>query len=284
MTPMPAAAWNLRYAPHIGRPDPATPFFAQSAASRDPVDQIAYIAELGFAGVLDNYCLQRSPDEQRRIGRALEKKGLEMSSFVLRADPVAAAAFWGLESAIETLEGRVALAIEAARRVNGRRIVVTSPCDPTRPRAWQMAGMVKTLRQLVPMLEKAGIQLCIESVNAPRMPDRLLHHIGDAYLVATGADSDAVRIVYDVVHVQVMDGDLIANVDRYFDKIASFQLAELSRNEPGSGGEINWVGLLGHIRKRGFRGLLDLEHGCEFPGKAGEQKALERLRAIDAQL
>jgi hydroxypyruvate isomerase len=276
--------WKLRYAPHIGRPDPATPFFRESAASRDPVDQIAYIAELGFAGVLDGYYLQRSEDEQRRIGKALEARGLEMSCFALRADPSAAEILWGADSAAAELERPLRRALEAAKRVNGRRIVVSSPCDPKLPRAYQMAGMVKTLRQLAPIVEKAGVSLCIEHVNAPRLPDRLLQHIHDAYLVATGADSEAIKIVYDVVHVQVMDGDLIANVDRYLDKIAVFQLAEIARTEPGSGGEINFVALLRHIWKRGFRGLLDLEHGCEFPGKAGEQKALDRLRRIDAEL
>src|SRR5438105_10839221 len=104
MTPKEGTAWKLRYAPHIGRPDPATPFFLESAPSRDPVDQIAYIAELGFAGVLDSYHLRRPLDEQRRIGKALEAKGLEMSCFALRADSKVAQVLWGSESAADALE------------------------------------------------------------------------------------------------------------------------------------------------------------------------------------
>jgi hydroxypyruvate isomerase len=281
---MTKTAWNLRYAPHIGFRDLATPQFLESVGSANPVDQIAYIAELGFAGVLDNHYLTRTADEQQRIGKALEKHGLEMSCFALRGDPIAASTLWGSESAAEVLEGCVKRAIEAAKRANGRWIIVSSPRDFKIPRAYEMAGMVRTLRRLAPIAEKAGVHLCIEHVNAPRLPDRLLQHVADAYLIATAADSDAVKIAYDVVHVQIMDGNLIENIDRCLDKIAVFQLAEISRTEPGSGGEINFVGLLSHIRKRGFRGLLDLEHDCQLPGKAGEQKALERLRQIDAQI
>jgi hydroxypyruvate isomerase len=283
---MPKTEWKLRFAPHLGFRDRTKPLFVESAGSSDPVDQIAYAAGLGFAGVFDAQLVLRPVEEQERIGRALEKHGLEMGCFVLRPDPEGLAVGWGADSAElrETLDRNLGRALEAARRVNGRYISFSSRRDLGVVRAFEYAGMIKNLRRLAPVAEKAGVNLCIEHVNAPRLPDRLLQHVADSYMVACAAGSDAVKIVFDTVHVQMMDGSLIDNADRCLDKIASFQLADVpGRLEPGTG-EINFVALLRHIRRRGFNGLMELEYLTELPGKAGEELALERLRAINAQL
>lgn len=276
--------WKLRYAPHTGFRDPALPLFLESAASADPVEQIAYIASLGFAGIEDNHLMQRPVEVQERIGGALARHGLEMGCFVI---PSAAGQLcWGAEDAAtrEALELHLRAAIETARRVNGRLIVVGSERDLRLPLAVELSGMIENLKRLAPIAENAGVTLCLEHVNAPRLPNRLLQHVADSDLVARAVGSPAVKIVFDFVHVQIMDGNIIENIDRCWDRIAVFQLADVpGRCEPGTG-EINFVNVLRHVRERGFQGLLELEHITELPGKAGEQLALERLRQIDEQL
>jgi hydroxypyruvate isomerase len=277
-------AWKLRFAPHTGFRDPAQPLFLESVGSADPVAQIDYIAELGFAGIEDNNLLLRPVETQTRIGDALTRHGLEMGCFTLT--PEARAICWGSESADirEALERHVRLAIEGARRVNGRNLVLTPARDPKVPLAYELAGLTENLKRLAPLAEKAGIVLCLEHVNAPRIPDRLLQHITESYSVARAVGSPAVRIVFDFVHTQIMDGNLINHIDQCWDTIAVFQLGDVPvRNEPGTG-EINYVNVLRHVKKRGFQGLLELEHVCERPGKEGEQLALARLREINAAL
>lgn len=277
--------WKLRYAPHLGFRDPAQPMFLDTVGSADPVAQIDYIASCGFAGVEDNGLMKRPVDVQEAIGRALAKHGLEMGCLLLQSQ-TPAGHFWGssdpgMQADIDTSLNQ---AIEAAKRVNGRLVCVASMRDLRVPLSYELAGMVKNLRRVAPVAEKAGLVLCLEHINAPRLPDRLLQHVADSYLMACAADSDAVKIIYDTVHVQVQDGNLIENMDRCWDRIGVFQLADHpGRNEPGTG-EINFVHLLRHIYKRGYRGLLELEHTCEAPGKDGEQQAIARLRAIDSQV
>ena len=49
---------------------------------------------------------------------------------------------------------------------------MSSVRDFTLPRAYEMAGMVRTLRRIAPLAEKAGVTLCIETINTQRGPDR----------------------------------------------------------------------------------------------------------------
>lgn len=277
--------WTLRYAPHLGFRDPAQPLFLETVGSPDPIAQIEYIAACGFAGIEDNGLMKRPVEVQAAIGEALAKHGLEMGCLLLQAQ-TPAGHFWGSDDPgmRADIDASLRQAIETARRVDGRLLCVASMRDFRVPLSYELAGMVKNLRRVAPVAEKAGVTLCLEHINAPRLPDRLLQHVSDSYLVACAADSDAVKIIYDTVHVQVQDGNLVENMDRCWDKIGVFQLADYpGRNEPGTG-EINFVHLLRHVHRKGYRGLLELEHTCEAPGKAGEQQALARLRAIDSQI
>jgi hydroxypyruvate isomerase len=65
--------WTMRYAPHIGLTSPDTPLFRHMIGSADPVEQIRFIADQGFARVEDNFLKLRPAAEQERIGRALER-------------------------------------------------------------------------------------------------------------------------------------------------------------------------------------------------------------------
>jgi hypothetical protein len=80
-TDAPRRDWKLRYAAHLGLVAPDAPLFRCSARSAGVDDQIAWLADIGFAGVQDNFLKLRSRDEQLRIARALERHGLAMGSF-----------------------------------------------------------------------------------------------------------------------------------------------------------------------------------------------------------
>lgn len=106
----------------------------------------------------------------------------------------------------------------------------------------------------------------------------------DGYQVAKAVGSPAVRLVFDVYHIQAMDGDIINNLDRLWDMISIIQVADNpGRLELGTG-ELKWPNILRHIKNRGYTGLIELEHTLSQPGRTGEDKVLQDLRKIDAQI
>ena len=91
-----------------------------------------------------------------------------------------------------------------------------------------------------------------------------------------------VLLIFDTAHIQAMDGNLIAHLEATWDAIAIVQLADTpGRLEPGTG-EVDFAGVLGVLKRRGFRGLVELEFGWSKPGRDAEQEGLERLRRLDA--
>jgi len=277
-----ARTWKLRYAPHLAYPNLQHPLFVESAGSADPVDQIKFFADLGFAGIEDNYLNLRPVAEQARIGRALERHGMEMGCFVNMVEP-RNPPLWGARDRATRarLLRELRRTIDTARRVGGRFLTTSAGRDPRVPLALELAGMAENLRELVPVAEKAGVIICLESTSETRVPGRLLHHVLDAYGVVKAVDSPAVRLVFDVFHVQVMDGDVLNNLARTWDGIATLQIGDNpGRAEPGTG-ELNYPNILRFIHKRGYRGLVGLEHLLSRPGLAGERQALELLRGID---
>ena len=70
-------------------------------------------------------------------------------------------------------------------------------------------------------------------------------------------------------------------MDYAYDEIAYFQLEDTpGRMEPTTG-EINFWNVLQHLRNKGYREFITLEHGTSLPGKEGELATLKAYKAID---
>ena len=140
--------WTLRYASHLGYRSPDSPLFRESVGSLDLVAHIRFAAELGFAGVQDAWVASRSAEEQRTLGKAMEQHGLKaVVSFTPRAKRS------GSHSGRQADPPRVrasplelTTAIEAARHIHARYLVVLSGALPNVPASLQFAAMVENLR------------------------------------------------------------------------------------------------------------------------------------------
>jgi hydroxypyruvate isomerase len=282
---MSGQGWKMRYASHLGLRSAKDPTFANSAGSADPIEQIRYAASVGFGGVEDNSAKTRTPEMQERMGAELARLGLEMGCFVNNPtrwnQPL-----WGRsdDEARGLLADDIDASIETAKRLNGRVATVVSGRDPAIPLAFQLANMVENLKRFGDVAARAGLTLAVETVDNERWPGMLLNHIADAYAVVRAVDNPAVMLLFDVGHVQAMDGQILDNLARTWDRIAVIQAADIpSRFELGSG-ELNWTNILRFIRDRGYTGLVELEHVNSTPGTDGERIMMDRLRAIDASI
>lgn len=274
--------WKLRFALPLGFPKVDRPHFLETLGTADPVEQIRYMAELGFAGVQDNLLKSRPTDEQTRIGDALAKHGLEMGCF-LNSRNDASDRRWVVDSAENSaaIMAEIEESIETAKRVNGHNIVLSPRRDLNALTGYQFSAFIDNLRRVVERLDKAGLTLCLEHVNELRLPGLLLRHYADSLAVVKSVNSPAVKVVYDTMHVQAMDGNLITHLERSIADIGVVQIADVpGRFEPGTG-EINFVNLFRRIRALGYRGLVEMEHYYSVPGKAGEEAALQALRDIN---
>ena len=169
------------------------------------------------------------------------------------------------ERGIAALPGRqaefrdgVERAIEYAKAVACPRLNCLAGLAPQEPRHFDT--LVENVRYAARRLGEVGIQLVIEAINTRSVPGFYLSGSAQAIDILNAAGEGNAFLQYDFFHMQIMEGDLAATVERLLPRIGHIQLADVpGRNEPGSG-EINFDFLLGHLDRIGYAGWV----GCEY--------------------
>lgn len=109
-------------------------------------------------------------------------------------------------------------------------------------------------------LKKHGIKLLVEPCNRFDIPGFALNTSAEALDVIAETGSDNLFLQYDIYHMQRMEGELAATIERNIGKIAHIQLADNpGRHEPGTG-EINFPFLFERLDALGYAGWI----GCEY--------------------
>jgi hydroxypyruvate isomerase len=130
--------------------------------------------------------------------------------------------------------------------------------------------------------EPAGLVMVLEPLNWwANHPGLFLTKIPQAYLICKAVDSPSCKILDDLYHQQISEGNLIPNMDKAWDEIPYFQIGDNpGRKEPGTG-EINYRNVFKHIHDKGFTGILGMEHGNSIPGEAGEWAVIKAYQEAD---
>ena len=129
--------------------------------------------------------------------------------------------------------------------------------------AVKLACLFDALKEAALLAEEADVQLNLEGLNVH------VDHVGNflkdtrtAAELCALVGSDRLRILYDVYHMQIDEGNLIPNIRKYAGYIGHVHIADVpGRHEPGTG-EINYVNVLRALKATGYKGVV----GCElFP-------------------
>ena len=113
-------------------------------------------------------------------------------------------------------------------------------------------------------------------------PGLFLTTIPQSYMICKAVNHPSCRIVNDLYHQQITEGNLIPNIDMAWEYIATFHLGDNpGRREPTTG-EINFLNIFRHIHQKGYDGVLCMEHGKSKPGIEGEKAVIEAYRKMDA--
>ena len=267
--------FKLKYAPSFG-------MFRQSAG-RDEIDQLKFMSDQGFSAMFDNGIMGKPNDLQQKIATEMERLDMTLGPFVLYAD-FGKKSFVTRDKAIrEMLINKMKEGIECAKRVNAKwALVVPGRFDEGLEWDYQTANVIENLKYCAEVCEPSGLVIVIEPLNAWRdHPGLFLTKIPQAYQICRAVGSPSCKIINDLYHQQITEGNLIPNIDMAWDEIASFHLGDNpGRREPTTG-EINYKNIFKHIRKKGYQGVLCMEHGKSKQGQEGEMAVIEAYRACD---
>lgn len=161
---------------------------------------------------------------------------------------------------------------EAALRFETKKIVVLSGFKvPGMTRAAQHASMVEGLKRAHDIVSKLGVTMIVEVINTlakiePLNPkgdnhaNYFLDRSPEAFEMVREVGSPCFQILYDLYHVQIMEGNLIETIRANVANIGHIHVADVpGRHEPGTG-EINFAQVFRAIHESGYKGYIGMEY------------------------
>ena len=267
--------FSLDYAPHFG--------MFEEHGGGDVIGELQFMADQGFRSLEDNGMSGRSEREQRAIAAEMTRLGMRMGVFVAHTihwtEPNLAS---GDEDKRAEFVSEIRDAVDVAQRVNARWMtVVPGHVDLELHPDYQTANVVEALKQASAVLEPHGLIMVLEPLNPRDHPGLFLKRMPQAYQICKAVDSPSCKILDDLYHQQITEGNLIPNIDASWDEIAYFQIGDNPGRKEPTTGEINYANVFRHIREKGFDGVLGMEHGNSIDGRDGEKAVIEAYRRVD---
>ena len=158
-------------------------------------------------------------------------------------------------------------AMDVAKKFKCTRLVTLTGNEVAgMSREAMLDSAIAGLKAIAPSLEKNGITAVVEVLNTyVNHPGYYLYYVRDAAKLMDAVGSPNVKILFDIYHVQIMEGNLIPLIRQNIQRIGHFHIGDHpGRHQPGTG-EINYRNVFKAIHDLGYEGYAALEYGPTIP-------------------
>lgn len=225
------------------------------------MDRFAAAAKDGFAAVEYMFPYDFPAEE---IAHRLKDNGLKQALFNVSAGDWA-----GGERGLAVLPGREAdfrrsvdQALTYAKVIGNDRLhVMAGNRLSWMARERQLAVYKNNIAYAADKAAEIGITIVIEPINRRDIPAYFLSHQDEAHAICIELGRPNLKVMFDVYHCQIMDGDIAMRLRRDLAGIGHIQIAGVpDRHEPDDRGELNYPYLFSLIDELGYQGWI----GCEY--------------------
>ena len=276
-------SFKLKYAPHFN--------MFKNSAGTDPVAQLKFAADHGFTAWEDNGFKRRPVAEQDRIAKAMNDLKMEWGVFVAHGSIGKQTFTVKNEDVWHGVLKEIKDSVEVAKRCGFKWMTVVPGNVDENPRnrlemGYQTANVVELLKRCAAIFEPHDLVMVLEPLNwHANHGGVFLERSDQAYSLCKAIDSPACKILFDIYHQQITEGNLIKNIDLSWDEIGYFQIGDNpGRKEPGTG-EINYRNIFKHVHKRmkaeGRDFIFGMEHGNSIRGAEGETAVIAAYATAD---
>lgn len=160
----------------------------------------------------------------------------------------------------EYIEG-LKCTIEAAKKVGCKCIISQTGAELPIDRREQYSSLVDGLKACVPYLEESGIVLVVEPLNT-RVDHEgyYLSRSDEAYAIMKEVNSPYVKMLFDIYHQQITEGDLIRRIQEYIPYIGHFHAAGNPGRHELYHSEVDYGKVFEAIKATGYDGYMGLEY------------------------
>ncbi len=181
----------------------------------------------------------------------------------------------------EEFEEEIRTAVAVARKLGVKKICVVAGEEARgHSRDEQTSAVIAALKAGAKIVEPEGITIILEPLNIlVDHPRQLIIRSPQAAEVLKAVGSPNVKMLFDIYHQQISEGNLSGNIRKYHELIGYYQLADHpGRHEPTTG-EINYPFVLKTIHDVGYRDPI----GMEMSPKSDPMLAFKAIRRVDAE-
>lgn len=232
------AQFKLKYAPSFGT--------FKEHAGEDLFDQIKFMSDQGFRAIFDNGLMGKETAIQEKIAAELARRNMDLGPFVLYADFSVKSMVTQDPAIKDMLKKRMLEGVECAKRTGAKwALVVPGRFDEGLEWDYQTANVIANMKMCCEVVEKSGLVLVMEPLNAwTNHPGLFLTKIPQTHMICEAVNHPSCKLVDDLYHQQITEGNLIPNINKAWKSIAAFHIGDNpGRNEPTTG-EINYKNCL----------------------------------------
>ncbi|NLP47421.1 MAG: TIM barrel protein [Clostridiales bacterium] len=202
-----------------------------------------------------------------RLARASKESGVAISSMCVGTKDEALEAEYKAKALLHPdspllLKKVSEESVKVARDLGVPALIITTGQERLDiSRREQRDYLVSSLKAAAPVFEAAGITAVLEPLNILQDHKGYFLSSGyEAFDIIREVGSPRVKLLYDIYHQQITEGNLIPNIRKNIDLIGHFHVADNpGRHEPGTG-EINYKNVFAAIDALGYEGIIGLEY------------------------
>lgn len=248
------------------------------------MDQLRFAYDLGFRAWEDNDLLGRERSLWDEIGGFCADHDFTMGVSVITGGHG-----YDFSDVTRDQRGRIEadmlLGVELCKATGQKYMTYVPGVRNGDPREVQIRKSADVVSRCCDLVEEHGIILCLEPISHPLAgKEPLLKSFEDGYLLCESVNRASCKLLADFYHEgEIGNGDaMISNAERVWEQVAYLQIGDSpGRMEPGTGA-LDYPALLQWLRRKGFSGVIGMEHEAKGSGKAGLDALLSAYRSIDA--
>jgi hydroxypyruvate isomerase len=139
-------------------------------------------------------------------------------------------------------------------------------------------SVLEGLKLIAPLAEEAGVTVVLEPLNS--QVDHVGYFLDDSAIgfeLVRAVDSPRIKVLYDIYHMQIMEGNVIQTLTGNLDVIGHVHVADVpGRHEPGTG-ELNYANILKALKEAGYDGYVGFELDPTVPSEEAVETCLALL-------
>ncbi len=157
--------------------------------------------------------------------------------------------------------GKIRTAIEAAAAAGFPNVITFSGNRNGMPDDVGLEHCAKALRQVVGLAEQKGVTICMELLNSRHShPDYMADRTPWGLELVSRVGSERFKLLYDIFHMQIMEGDVIQTIRDHHDAIAHYHTAGVpGRHELDEDQELYYPAIMRAIADTGYSGVIGQE-------------------------